>query len=911
MAHKVIDYFLSVLGYNPYKQFPDESDWETNNYFFEVFENDVKRGKLNERFGYNKIAKEFEIKNSEAVAVAIIPKWFETILVNPKEKSEDTHKSYIPIAPFYISTKVNADNLLDLDNVSIEWATCLDEPSKVDGVSFTKHDVNTESNKKSWETFIESVKQIYNERYNTNWKEENITDSKGKSHPIKVSHYAGSPRYWIMREDAVTGTKRHIANMLNYIKDSNAETSKLFEVVTGETSVTPSNVKEYVVGEIISTHLGQMKNEYPLADSQRQAIHCMGNLNEGNVLAVSGPPGTGKTTMLQSVVADMIVKAVLKCEKDFSPPTILATSANNKAITNIIDAFEIEGADGVAEPMFTRWITFNQKPLPLAVYLPSGQAKGKEKFFCSNERGELDYQALRESWKQHKAEFLRFAKKEGFSNANGVSGVKEQLRKKLFKTYKLIEIAQDAATSTDNSIVGLWNKIRWFVNTLSFSVPTYLNKTIRKSTFFDQQDADEAAKSEKRISDFFESQDAQSLKEYTDKALDMSLRFKCFWLAVHYFEACWLEKIERNPRGKLRNKSRIEIYKEMSLVCPCIVATFFRAPHCFTKNEKAENEKGYLFNFVDLLIVDEAGQACTEIGLPTFTLAKKAIVVGDEDQIPPIYSIRPATSRAYWEKAVDNHSEESFELVDSSCSSVMKTACGKSAFNRIWDENETIKGLFLNEHRRCYNDIVAYCNKLIYKGKLTPLAGDPKPGKSVLPVMAHYCVAHKDSTKPATGSRKSEDEAIAIIEWIKTNESVILKEYKGKKELRLEDIISIITPFTLQAKEIKDKLEAAGYNIPCGTVHTFQGAESPIVIYSTVYGSEEESFSFINSSKELMNVAVSRAKHHFFVFCSKGTDRLSPEEVKNLDAQNETPLSLLLKMTSEVLKPDYSQINTE
>ena len=168
MAHKVIDYFLSVLGYNPYKQFPDESDWETNNYFFEVFENDVKRGKLNERFGYNKIAKEFEIKNS-----------------------------YMPIAPFYISTKVNADNLLDLDNVSIEWATCLDEPSKVDGVSFTKHDVNTESNKKSWETFIESVKQIYNERYNTNWKEENITDSKGKSHPIKGLNRSTTKRFWM------------------------------------------------------------------------------------------------------------------------------------------------------------------------------------------------------------------------------------------------------------------------------------------------------------------------------------------------------------------------------------------------------------------------------------------------------------------------------------------------------------------------------------------------------------------------------------------------------------------------------------------------------------------------------------------------------------------------------------------
>ena len=54
-----------------------------------------------------------------------------------------------------------------------------------------------------------------------------------------------------------------------------------------------------------------------------------------------------------------------------------------------------------------------------------------------------------------------------------------------------------------------------------------------------------------------------------------------------------------------------------------------------------------------------------------------------------------------------------------------------------------------------------------------------------------------------------------------------------------------------------------------GTVHTFQGAERNVIIFSSVYGSEEGCY-FINSNKSLMNVAVSRAKDSFLVFGDSG-----------------------------------------
>ncbi|WP_429433599.1 DEAD/DEAH box helicase [Paraburkholderia sp. GAS33] len=82
--------------------------------------------------------------------------------------------------------------------------------------------------------------------------------------------------------------------------------------------------------------VGHMNRQYPLSPSQREAMVELSQLGEGKILAVNGPPGTGKTTLLQSVVAQVWVDAALRAAEC---PLIVVASTNVKAVENVLDCF--------------------------------------------------------------------------------------------------------------------------------------------------------------------------------------------------------------------------------------------------------------------------------------------------------------------------------------------------------------------------------------------------------------------------------------------------------------------------------------------------------------------------------------------------------------------------------------------
>lgn len=75
--------------------------------------------------------------------------------------------------------------------------------------------------------------------------------------------------------------------------------------------------------------------------------------------------------------------------------------------------------------------------------------------------------------------------------------------------------------------------------------------------------------------------------------------------------------------------------------------------------------------------------------------------------------------------------------------------------------------------------------------------------------------------------------------------------------------IGIITPFANQKECIQKMLNERGLrNVTCGTVHAFQGDEKDVILFSLAVTEQtgEKSYEWLKNNKELLNVAVSRAK---------------------------------------------------
>lgn len=80
----------------------------------------------------------------------------------------------------------------------------------------------------------------------------------------------------------------------------------------------------------------QGRSANPLDPFQRRAAIAALALAEGQVQAINGPPGTGKTSLLRAVIASIWVRAAAAAGE---PPLVLATGPTNQAVTNIIEAF--------------------------------------------------------------------------------------------------------------------------------------------------------------------------------------------------------------------------------------------------------------------------------------------------------------------------------------------------------------------------------------------------------------------------------------------------------------------------------------------------------------------------------------------------------------------------------------------
>ncbi len=776
-----------------------------------------------------------------------------------------------------------------------------------------------ETKKMLWNDYWNLSVEIYESTTKKSWTGQYIDDieRRGRRYPFR-------PYAYVIYDDTVV-SKQHIKelyqSLIEFYPGKKISAPLLDKMLSAPLpiEVPPNHPFDENNIECMKRHLGVMSWEWTLSPSQRESLHHLKELKEGNVLAISGPPGTGKTTLLQSVVADLIVDHAINKKK---APIIVATSTNNKAVVNIIDSFS-DVSEGNKDKLGIRWTSLQS----LAAFYPSSSQYNKEefkKYFKTTRKGEDSYATLEEKMKDMAKEFINnYNLYFGNINIDEMSFWKKAQQKILAE----IEYRKNLMLDIINAI----EEVEFFKKKYNIQKNHWLNKLLcffgleRVWPVFYKKQLENAyclleEKFEKlhplgfdykeRLKHITHNMHPSYKIPETDDVrkvglselngiLDITLRYQMFWLAVHYYEARWLSgenKISQDDYNKTTYKIQNMRFYRMAMLCPCMVMTFYMLPGVFELFSKYNKNFPYFSN-IDLLIVDEAGQVSPEVAIPSFALAKRSVIVGDARQIPPVWSVSEEVDYEMARKYDVFSNEEDFKksILNCSSSSLMKVACSVCDFQAKDGKGE--RGLFLCEHRRCYEEIIKFCNELIYQNRLHPVRPDvfekdkaKKLGMDC-PAMGHIHVSHIKS-ESKDGSRFCVQEAEAIAKWLADNLQFIKAAYTKKGKFDIKKTISIITPFKTQTDQVKKALKKypALSEVPYGTVHTFQGAESKIVIFSTVYGKNEK-WQFIKNNKNLINVAVSRTKDYFFTF---GERSISDEKIDSKNAAQ-----LLLYYTRE------------
>lgn len=699
--------------------------------------------------------------------------------------------------------------------------------------------------------------------------------------------------------------------------------------------------------EDCTAHVGQMTAEFPLADKQRNALHYINRMQTGDLLAVNGPPGTGKTTLLRSVVADAWVRSAMAGQE---PPIIVAASSSNQAVTNILDSFKKIEETCVENTLKGRWLPhINSYGLYAC---GDNKANSKNPYAYLTKKGAGMMQLMETDMPVADMTRHFFTHFNLWHSSNTESDIEKaiavlhneltlcvNLQKELQQSFVLFQQVIDTCQKrygSEEKLVecincqleqknGLDNKLliskgqiepfleqwqsralfesifsflpfiknRWWLKNeilarklglqLTGTTDEQVRAAIASNTQHIEQSLKEVVKNLETAESFhckltndkerFISLLSQanipfqkSKFSYADlvNAIDTQLRFRAFKLATHYWEARWIQDIAKEVDKPKTPDERINAYRRYSKLTPCFVSTFNMLPNFFEVSEKGGDswKSTPLVDGADLLIVDEAGQALPHIAGASFLIAKKALLVGDIYQIEPVWSLSTGIDRANLtlnNLLTSQLDYESFwlksELLASS-GNLMKVAHRQTYYRQF---NDLENGLYLTEHRRCYNSIIQYCNKLVYQGHLEPLRGEPQE-KQLLPTMGF--VGHESVSQRVGTSKTNIAEAKFICRWLNDNKKRVASK------VPIGESVAIITPFKMQEKAIRRELYNHGLSdIKVGTVHVFQGAECDVILFSSVYASNDSGGSkFYDRGSNMMNVAVSRAKNAFIVF---------------------------------------------
>ncbi len=254
----------------------------------------------------------------------------------------------------------------------------------------------------------------------------------------------------------------------------------------------------------------------------------------------------------------------------------------------------------------------------------------------------------------------------------------------------------------------------------------------------------------------------------------------------------------------------------------------------------------------DVAIIDEASQCDIASCFPVLFRAKKAVIVGDDKQLPHLSFLEKAKEQSFLSQ---HNIPDKYQLM------------WRFRTNSMFDLANYYSScpILLDEHFRSLPPIIKFSNDQFYGGRIK-IMNKETDTRGVLELN----IVPDAKVDPDATRNMAETEAV-----IKKLQDLIMED--NEKNPNNPTSFGVISPFRGQVELIKKALSQVltentvkKHKIEVGTAHTFQGDEKDIIILSFALApnSHFQSLTFLQKPN-LFNVAITRAKKKLICFVSK------------------------------------------
>lgn len=704
------------------------------------------------------------------------------------------------------------------------------------------------------------TKDFYNEKIDAENVDEVIEEEETKQKQVTKLE-----KLSLTRQCAIILTKRPTvtAGVLHELTQIAEKPSGIYR----ETALNIVN-EEFALSKEKSVPIKEMreiKDFYPvtplsLSDSQEKVIK---NIENNKFIAVQGPPGTGKSQTIVNLVAHLIANG----------KTVLVASRMDKAVDVVADRLNELGAPFLAlragRLNYQRQLSYQlQDLLSGKVDIDS---EYEDSLFVDVDDMKNHYNVLHES--ENKCEKIIKLENDWRKLSEETSIQENSIGEMQFIKSALKKPELDAISAIIKTLEHNMEKTGFFANIANYGALNSLKKMLKLKSFdvdFEnltrlKQELDVAgmiynlrkieAEIQKtgnlhvlteQIKQLKKKQKPLAiniLKNRRREALKGILRdqIKCQRLKVHALSLVSTKK---------RQQSHImetEDFKPILEAFPCWCVTTFAISGSLPL-------KPGLF---DVAIIDEASQCDIASCFPILYRAKKAVIVGDDKQLPHLSFLEKAKEQSFLSQY---GIPEKYQLM------------WRFRTNSMFDlaDYYSMNSVMLDEHFRSLPPIIEFSNREFYGGRMRVMKKDV--GDELVLETVHVPEGKVDFD--ATRNLPE------IETLVKRLYDIVVEDERKNPDKPVS--IGIISPFRAQVEQLKISVAKVlsdhmikKHQIEIGTAHTFQGDERDIILMSWAFANNSfpQSLTFLQKPN-LFNVAISRARYKVINFVSKDPKEL-------------------------------------